>query len=328
LIFQKNPVFTASTCNFNRCSLFFIFVSLSGTGTSCIYPLIALRKNPTWSFTGVDVDVDILKFAKDNVSRNSLHDRIKLVYNSDSNIVFPQSLLNELASNHKCKFFMCNPPFFSSMEDAISRKDAKPHQPLASGNEIALSEAVHRDGGELGFIRKLIVGSQSVAKENNVRLFSCLVGLKETFLEVIQIFQSLSSYSFAYDFIKISHTCRWVIFWSFTDSLPSEHGGRLKISAMASGVQIVEIDIPKQEILNLLSNYGSIEEIDDSYMLTLCQNKWSRRARRSGPESLIEPLVIEISFSGKDVILYFETNSNSLWDIFIGFINHLRKAKQ
>ena len=283
----------------------------------------------TWTFTGVDVNESILEFAKKNAARNYLNDKISFVLNPDINTVYPRSLLEELALNDNDKFLLCNPPFFSSMQDAKTRREAKAHQPLASGNEIAFTEAVHADGGELGFVKKLISGSERLAKEHKVRLFSCLLGLKESFLEVQKVLNNLSSCFYAFELIKISHTSRWVIFWSFTDNLPVDQNGRLKIGSMTSGFQVVvECGLAEEEIVKMMSEYGSFEQHDDTYILTLSQNNWSRKARRSGPEPLSEPMTIEVTILEKELLLYFDTKSNALWDIFVGFVNHLRKRKQ
>ncbi len=305
--------------------LYFLF---RGTGTSCIYPLIAVRRNPTWTFTGVDVDQDILAIAKENIMLNQLNEKIYLTYNSDSKLVYPPLLMDNLSSIESDKFLLCNPPFFSSIEDATRRSEAKSYQPLASGNEIAYSEAVHVEGGELGFFFKLMAGSEMIAKPHKIRLFSCLLGLKDSFIEVLKIFKSRYRHCwFAYEMIKISHTCRWVVFWSFTDSLPTEPNGRLKISVMASGFQILDWALPEEQSRRILCSYGNFEKVGNDYVLTLHQNIWSRKARRSGPEAIPEAIIIEVSFLENQIQFFFETNSNLLWDIFIGFVDHLRKIK-
>ena len=308
------------------CSPFLIL--FSGTGTSCVYPLIATKKNPTWTFTGVDVDKDILNFAQENVNHNQLGGRISLVYNEDSNQVYPQALLDELSLIKSDKFLICNPPFFSSLQDMNQRRASKAHLPFASGNEISFSEAVHCDGGELGFIKKLISGSEKLAQHYQIRLFSCLLGLKESYVEALAFLKSIPSCSHAYELIQIQHTCRWVLFWSFTDLLPSDHQSRLKVNSMKSGVQVVQSSLEKVEILRKLEHYGSVTtDGDNTFLLTVAENNWSRKARRNGPEPLPEPLFIEFSIFDNEIMFFFDTKSHELWECFIGFVCHLRKIK-
>ena len=43
-----------------------------GVGASCIYPLLGVRLNPTWSFIASDVNEDALASAQANIERNGL----------------------------------------------------------------------------------------------------------------------------------------------------------------------------------------------------------------------------------------------------------------
>lgn len=47
-----------------------------GTGASCIYPLIAARKNG-WKMVGTDIDSNALQYAQQNVTDNKLDHLIK-----------------------------------------------------------------------------------------------------------------------------------------------------------------------------------------------------------------------------------------------------------
>lgn len=276
----------------------------------------------------MDVDLTILDYARTNVTHNELDSQIGLLYNPDPLLVFPSCLSDELASNKMHKFVICNPPFFSSIEDMNARRAAKQALPLASGNEIAFSEAVHTDGGELGFIKKLIAGSQDMAKQHKIRLFSCLLGLKESFIAALQILKNKSGCFYAYERIRVSHTCRWVLFWSFTDPFPVDLQGRLVISAMVSGIQSIKQTLTYEDAVAMLSLYGKVEKEDVHYTLKLSQNTWSRKARRSGcAEPLPDVLAIEFSIVDEELVFYFDTQSKELWDIFVGFVNHLRKTK-
>lgn len=68
----------------------------SGTGASAIYPLLACRQHPSWLFLGTEVDAKSEACATENVKKNSLDSRIKVVgIDSNSVVLIPS---NELAS--------------------------------------------------------------------------------------------------------------------------------------------------------------------------------------------------------------------------------------
>lgn len=48
----------------------------SGTGASCIYPLLAARKFQ-WSMVGTDINKESIKNAIENIERNKLQDLIQ-----------------------------------------------------------------------------------------------------------------------------------------------------------------------------------------------------------------------------------------------------------
>lgn len=48
----------------------------AGTGASCIYPLLATSLNG-WRFLATEIDDEAMKFARDNVSRNNLEQKIE-----------------------------------------------------------------------------------------------------------------------------------------------------------------------------------------------------------------------------------------------------------
>ncbi|KDQ56197.1 hypothetical protein JAAARDRAFT_133008 [Jaapia argillacea MUCL 33604] len=100
-----------------------------GTGASTIYPLIGCALNPNWFFTGTDIDTTSLAFAHRNITQNSLQHRITLLQassSSDDPILVPFAL-----DPNAFDFTMCNPPFYSSVEDVAKSADMKVLQPHA-----------------------------------------------------------------------------------------------------------------------------------------------------------------------------------------------------
>lgn len=63
-----------------------IYLSFIGAGASCIFPLLGSKKN-NWCFVATELDEISLNYAKENVERNHLGEKIALV-KADSEHVF------------------------------------------------------------------------------------------------------------------------------------------------------------------------------------------------------------------------------------------------
>jgi methyltransferase len=51
-------------------------ILLSGTGASCVYPLLGAKKNK-WKFLATELDATNFMYAVDNVKKNGLEDLIE-----------------------------------------------------------------------------------------------------------------------------------------------------------------------------------------------------------------------------------------------------------
>lgn len=162
--------------------------------------------------------------------------------------------------------------------------------------------------------------------------------------------QDINSLSFAYQTLRIKHTTRWLLFWSFSHRLPTDFKGQLNPSAKTKGSQIIPIDEFKyDEYLALVQKNNEKTRNDDIYFseieskpveegsfissnnfikLKLTKNIWSRRARRSGPFPLVRPICLSISILEDEVVFNLlddvVDDSKENWDNFISFVNHLR----
>lgn len=97
-----------------------------------------------------------------------MSERIILLQNSEPNVIFPQELVDKLSSILP-RFVMCNPPFYSSPKEMEEKRQNKSYTPFASENEIYASEAIHADGGEVGFVKKMIAESKSLSHKIEYR---------------------------------------------------------------------------------------------------------------------------------------------------------------
>ena len=57
----------------------YLHLSHAGTGASCIYPLLGTVMNG-WKFLATEIDKDAVRYARENVTRNSLENKIEGQY--------------------------------------------------------------------------------------------------------------------------------------------------------------------------------------------------------------------------------------------------------
>ncbi|GAW83099.1 hypothetical protein, conserved [Plasmodium gonderi] len=83
-----------------------------GVGANCIYPLLG-NCIYDWSFTGVDINLDSLKYCYINILLNNKENSILLKYQKDKKKIFK----NVINDTDMYFFSMCNPPFYSIVEE-------------------------------------------------------------------------------------------------------------------------------------------------------------------------------------------------------------------
>ena len=146
-----------------------------GTGASCIYPIIGAAEY-NWNFIATDVDAKSIASAQNIANKNaSLKGKITFKLQDNPRFIFR----NILGKQDKIDVSICNPPFHSSMEDAIqgtkrkiknlTGKKADSIERNFSGN---INELVYK-GGEFQFIQNMIYESKVFSK--NCLWFTCLV---------------------------------------------------------------------------------------------------------------------------------------------------------
>jgi len=138
-----------------------------GTGASCIYPIVA-AVDYGWSMVGTDIDKTALKSAQEIVSKNSnLSSKIELRLQEEKLSIFE----NIIVADDYFDFTMCNPPFFSSAEEAMAASTRKnqnlnPKAPQTKNNFGGTASELWCEGGEYVFIRRMI-------RESRVYASSC-----------------------------------------------------------------------------------------------------------------------------------------------------------
>ncbi|MCY1405322.1 Ribosomal RNA large subunit methyltransferase F [compost metagenome] len=147
-----------------------------GSGANCIYPLLGQREYG-WHFLGSDIDATALAAAHTIVQANGIERAIGLRQQMDANHIFH----GLLQAGERFDLSLCNPPFHSSAEEATQGSQRKwknlgkldPRRKLPVLNFGGQSSELWCEGGEIGFIRRMIAESREVAQQ--VLWFSSLV---------------------------------------------------------------------------------------------------------------------------------------------------------
>lgn len=148
-----------------------------GTGASCIYPIIG-HGAYGWHFVASDVDPAALQSARQIISSNpSLKGAVECRLQSNHSNIFS----NIIHPKEAFAFSMCNPPFYTSAQEAQKSNRRKSHN--LTGNDAppvlnfgGKSNELYYEGGEAEFVRRMI--KQSSEMPHQCLWFSSLVSQK------------------------------------------------------------------------------------------------------------------------------------------------------
>lgn len=265
-----------------------------GCGASCIYCLLAVRMNSNWRMFALEIDDKNVKFARENISRNQLSDIVTVIVQEDNKSIFNQLFKQDYSTKSFC---ICNPPFFSSADEVVKSQNRtgkrKPPKSLNSGSS---SELVFADGGELGFVKKIL--SESVQLQDKIQIFSTMLGCKKNlqkFLDELSA-KSIKSYTTT-EFVQ-GKTMRWGVAWSFkhdlqsfkddveTSKKPSASHVVLKHRIKSSNYEET-VKTLKKLFNDLRIGIKVIKELADQYHrweLTATRDTWSNQRRKRRAE--------------------------------------------
>lgn len=194
---------------------------LPGCGASCIYPLLAARKND-WRMYAIDIDDDSISWAKQNVQRNHLDGRITVL--QTKHITEPFAILQDSQwSDVKADFTMCNPPFFNedhnhtvALDSAKANRTGKRSHPSTAptGDHHELAT----DGGEVQFVIKMI--QASCALGNRIKVFSTMLGHRSSVTTIETQLKAHGINNYCSTAFCQGRTMRWAIAWTLHDDLP------------------------------------------------------------------------------------------------------------
>ncbi|RMZ82462.1 hypothetical protein DV737_g1983, partial [Chaetothyriales sp. CBS 132003] len=166
-----------------------------GTGASAIYPLLGTRQFANWTFLATEIDETSRTSAAENISRNGLADRIKLLDNNKSPLLIPTKALFPENAAGKIDFLMTNPPFYASTAEmaASAKLKARPPNSSCTGSTGEMVYQYRGDfpptttthptlgqalsaGGEVAFTAQLIHESTWPALRHRIQWFSAMLG--------------------------------------------------------------------------------------------------------------------------------------------------------
>ncbi len=155
-----------------------------GVGANCVYPLIA-NAEYGWHIVGSDIDLKALENAQKIIDSNELSPSIQLRQQSNTQNIFA-GIIN---SNDQFNVSISNPPFHSSLAEAISGNQRK-NLNLKNKNQHNLNfggigNELWCSGGEVTFISQMIKESQDF--KNNVFWFTSLVSKMDSLPKIIEV---------------------------------------------------------------------------------------------------------------------------------------------
>lgn len=190
-----------------------------GTGANCIYPIIG-SQTFGWNYVASDIDPKSIENAEKIVNSNeNLKGKIKLILQEDKNHIFG----GIIGENDRFDLTMCNPPFHSSLEEAIKANERKVSnlnknikedgKEIKKGLNFGGQKAeLWCKGGETLFLKKM--AKESVLFSSQVTWFTSLVSNKENLKPTIKILEKLGAKCQVLEMSQGQKISR-VLAWSF-----------------------------------------------------------------------------------------------------------------
>ena len=165
-----------------------------GIGANAVYPIIG-HQEYGWSFLGSEVDPGAVKAAKAIVAANpDLSSSVFVRHQANGAQIFK----GILKPGEMFDFSLCNPPFHASAEEALSGSRRKVQNlGKQKGGDTLLNfggqpKELWCEGGEVGFIRKMIV--ESVLFKSQCFWFSSLVSKSSNLPFIFKALESAGPY--------------------------------------------------------------------------------------------------------------------------------------
>ncbi|KAH8705944.1 DUF890 domain protein [Talaromyces proteolyticus] len=258
-----------------------------GTGCCGIYPLLGCSMRPSWNFVATDIDDKNLLSSRQNVSKNNMDRRIKIVKTNPDDFLIP---LDKLGVD-RLDFTMCNPPFYESEQELLYSAAAKSRPPFSACTGAAIEMIT--SGGEVAFVTRMI--TQSVTLKTKVRWYTSMLGKMSSVSTIVQKLLEAGVTNWAVtEFVQGKGTKRWAVGWSWMDWRPRSDISR-GLSTLPKHLlpfpSHYSIELPKEKRLNeagrkLDAEFSSLRYLfytwstHESCIGFAKEDVWSRKARR------------------------------------------------
>ncbi|KAK6512787.1 hypothetical protein TWF506_008954 [Arthrobotrys conoides] len=192
-----------------------------GTGASAIYPLLGCARFPSWRFFATEIDSKSLSSAATNISQNALEDRITLLDVSSSSTILPEEEI--ISYSQPIDFTMCNPPFYTSINDMLlsAKKKAVPPLSACTGSTTEMVT----DGGEVAFVNRMV--EESLKLKGKVRWYTSMLGKRSSVEKVVDKLKESGVGNYVVgEFVQGARTKRWAVGWSFGNRRAGDHISR------------------------------------------------------------------------------------------------------
>lgn len=167
-----------------------------GTGANCIYPILGTQLYE-WSFVASDIDPKSIENANKIVESNKvLKGKIELRLQENKNNIFSGIIKKDEIYD----ITLCNPPFHSSLKNALDANKRKVNN-LSKGNkEIrkglnfgGQKAELWCPGGEIAFLKKMVKESEKVKLQ--VKYFTTLISNKDNVRPLIKMLEKMGAKS-------------------------------------------------------------------------------------------------------------------------------------
>nr|KMM70891.1 DUF890 family protein [Coccidioides posadasii RMSCC 3488] len=246
-------------------------------------------------FVATDINDKNFQYAQENVKRNNLQSRIRVVKTTAED---PLIALGDKVPFERLQFTMCNPPFYESEEEMLASANLK-HRPPNSACTGAPVEMVTA-GGEESFVQRII--DESLKLRNKVQWYTSMLGKLSSVTKLIEKLLESGNQNWAVtEFVQGSKTRRWAIAWSWRDLRPTMGVAR-NISSIPKHLLPFPSEFtfhPEFESITFLIHKIN-DEMKSLQMLWswdqhasrglgfAMENVWSRQARRKRQHLIVE----------------------------------------
>ncbi|KAF8814140.1 hypothetical protein BYT27DRAFT_7179942 [Phlegmacium glaucopus] len=182
-----------------------------GMGSTATYPFLGCKLEPEWEFVATELDDISYDCASENMNTNNMQSQIRL-----EKATRERSIFFTLERNPKLnfEFTMCNPPFYTSSEEAAksaSEKDLA-HNAVCTGADI---EMIFADGGEEGFVGQMV--EESECFHTQCKWYTFMLGKMSSVTTIVENLRKRSIVNYAITEFVQGQTRRWAVGWSFID---------------------------------------------------------------------------------------------------------------